>query len=275
MQFDERLIGIEAEYLTLNEEGEVVVPPSYVDRDDFPLLAEIRAKPGKTVADTVSNFLLRKMEVEGSLPRDRSMSIQSGARVGLDVYREALRACTKPKNETLSQAKSIYGTDVTDFSDQIIKNGKIQGINISCGLHIHFSCRAVDRVEVRTPKYTAVQIPIRVPETVPEGAKTLLQPYLDLYKCEDYEVESVLEATASLLNQPTVEWMVRSLDEAFFDLFAPDKKERTKYRQPGFYERKEYGFEYRSLPASPESLDALPEIMKVAFDLLCTASENA
>ena len=272
MQFDEKLVGIEVEYLTIDPEtGNTVMPPGYVDRDDFPLLGEIRAKPGSTAAETVSNFLLRRMEVEKALPQDQRMSIQSGARVGLAVYREAMQACTKPKNETLGQAKNIYGTDVSDFSDQIIQDGKIQGINISCGLHIHFSCRAVDRVEVSTPKYTSVQVPISVPETVPEGAKALLQPYLDLYKSDGYEVKDVLEATASRLNRPTVEWMVRSLDEAFFERFAP--QQRTKYRQPGFYEMKVHGFEYRSLPASPETLEALPESVEVAFNLLRGASE--
>ncbi len=270
---DERNVGIEVEYLTLDEKGQVVLPPLYLDVDDFPLLAEIRAKPGSTVANTVANFLLRKMEVERQLSRELSMSFQSSARVGLDVYRRAMQACTKPKNEVAGNVRNLYGTDITDFSDQIIKGGKIQGINISCGLHIHFSCRSVDRVEVMRPKYTEVQLPIRVPETVPEGAKALLQPFIDLYKSDGYEVEQVLEATASLLNRPTIEWMVRSLDEEFFERLAGPKEKRTKYRQPGFFELKPYGFEYRSLPASPEALDALPEIVEAAFKLLRGASE--
>ena len=271
MRFDERQVGIEVEYLTLNQDGKIILPASYVDRDDFPLLGEIRAKPGKTVADTVSNFSLRRMEVEAGMPRDFSMCIQPDATIGLALYREAMRACTKPKSETISQARNIYGTDITDYSDQIVKDGKIQGIKVSCGLHIHFSSRIVDRKEVKKAKYTAVEIPIRVPETVPEGAKALLTPYLDLYKSDGYEVEEVLEATASRLNRPTVEWMVRALDEKFFKRFAP--KECTKYRQPGFYEMKEHGFEYRSLPATEETLNALPEIVEVAFDLLRGASE--
>jgi len=58
------------------------------------------------------------------------------------------------------------------------------------------------------------------------------------------------------------------MDEAFFDRFAPAEKNRTKYRQPGFYELKDHGFEYRSLPANPETIEALPEIVGKAFELL-------
>jgi hypothetical protein len=272
MKFEKR-VGLEAEYLTLDEQGEIVLTPGYVERDDFPLMGEIRGKPGSSTSETVANFIQRKMEVEKALSPQHTMSIQPSANVKLAVYREAMRACQKPKNEMASEAANIYGVDITDFSDQIIEDGKIQGIKASCGLHLHFSCRAVDREEVREPHLTHVQLPIRVEDATSEGHKSLIRPYVDLYKKDGYDVTKMLEATTSLLNRPTVEWMVRSLDERFFEKFAGPEEERTKYRQAGFYELKEHGFEYRSLPASQEVLDALPEIVEAAFELLKYASE--
>ena len=43
-----------------------------------------------------------------------------------------------------------------------------------------------------------------------------------------------------------------------------------KYRNPGFYEKKSWGFEYRSLPANDDtlSLGKLRFIVETAFDLL-------
>jgi hypothetical protein len=55
---------------------------------------------------------------------------------------------------------------------------------------------------------------------------------------------------------------------AIVPMKRPKKEDRTKYRQPGFYELKPYGFEYRSLPANDAVMKALPEIVGKAFELL-------
>jgi hypothetical protein len=272
--FFEKFVGLEAEFLLLDEKGEVVIPPCYLDRDDFPLQGEVRGKQGQNVPETLANFVHRRMVVERSLPPDYVASFAPVAKVGLATYQKAMRACETPKGgKDARDIKNIHGVDISGFSDQIIKHGKIQGIRASCGLHIHFSCRAVDRTRVEEARYTNVRLPIKMEDTAPEGHKALINPFINLYRYDGTGERKVLEATASTLNRPTVEWMVRELDDRFFERFAPKAAERTKYRQAGFYELKPYGFEYRSLPASPDTLEALPEIVEVAFELLNYASE--
>ena len=51
-----------------------------------------------------------------------------------------LRATVEEKKIGGKQIRNIYGTDITEFSDQVLKGGKIQGMTVSCGLHINFSC---------------------------------------------------------------------------------------------------------------------------------------
>ena len=271
----EKAVGLEAEFFLGNEAGEVIVPPSHMDRDDFPLQGEVRAKPGKSAPETLANFVHQQMVVESGLPHGHSMRFSSIETVKLATYQKALAECETPKGKALRDIRNVHGTDISGFSDQIIRDGKIQGVRASCGLHIHFSCRAVDRFDVSEPEYTHVELPLRMEEGAQEGHKALIRPYISLYKRGDYKVRKTLEASASALNRPTVEWMVRELDSRFFDKFAPQKAERTKYRQPGFYELKPYGFEYRSLAANQDTIEALPEIVEAAFELLKCASEYA
>jgi len=270
----ETKIGLEAEFFTVDAKGKVVLPPAYMPTDDFPLLGEIRAEPGDTPPTVIANFIAEKMRLEASLlSKNYNMLISSTETVGLKVYREALAKCKVKKNEAGVSVKNIYGTDISNYSDQIIKNGKIQGIKASCGLHIHFSCRKIDTYKVDIAQYEHVLLPLSVPVGGNEVQKAITAAEISLYRSKGYKEEKVLTAQASLLNKPTVEYMVRKLDEAFFERFAPAKQLRTKYRQPGFFELKPYGFEYRSLPASVEVLNALAEIVTFGFKLLSEAKE--
>jgi len=271
------MVGVEAEYLLLNAQDEAIVPPQHWERDGFPLLGEIRGEPGKNTAETVGNFTKERIRCADRVRQGHSMAFEDIFRVRLKVYKEAMKQVTEAKGESIGKTKNIYDINVEDFSDQIIKNGKIQGINASCGLHIHFSCLDEDVFKVERPVYEPVTIPV---EMVPladlpdelKGAqqliKNFMRPELHLYRQAGYEVEKELKAVVSQLNRPAIEWIVKSMDEAFFARFAPAEKNRTKYRQPGFYELKEHGFEYRSLPANPKTMEALPEIVGKAFELL-------
>ena len=269
----ESKIGLEAEFFTTDKKDNIVLPPTYVPTDDFPLVGEIRAEAGDRVHTVIANFISEKMRIEGLLSDRYNMCIASSKETGLKVYREAMARCRTEKNEVNADTKNIYGTDISDFSDQIIKGGKIQGIRASCGLHIHFSCRHVDEYKVETDKYEVVRLPLTVPTGGTDTQKAITAADILLYRLTGAKEVKKLVAQASLLNKPTVEYMVRKLDEAFFERFAPAKQLRTKYRQPGFFELKPHGFEYRSLPASPEVLAALPEIVTFGFELLKEAKE--
>ena len=70
-------------------------------------------------------------------------------RVPLALYKKANREASGNKDSALADIKNIHDIDISEFSDQIIgKNSKIQGIYVSCGLHVHFSCEEVDEVDL-------------------------------------------------------------------------------------------------------------------------------
>ena len=277
-------IGLEAEFFLLNKDREAVVVPSYWERDSFPILGEIRGDPGEDTAEVISSFVKAKIKVLSRLDKGAAIEMANMRNIRLKTYRAAMREMDQPKNESLGKVRNIYGIDLDEFSDQIIKGGKIQGINASCGLHIHFSASDVVERKVSTEQYELVQLPISLMlggktvaakkddgafnDPILAGAASLLTPVISLYRHTGYKEEEILKAEASVLTWPVIEWIVRKLDEKFFDRFAPPEKERTKFRQKGFYELKPYGFEYRSLPANPATMEALPEIVDFCLGLL-------
>lgn len=277
---NQKSVGIEVEFLLLNSKGEAIVPPAYWDRDGFPLLGEIRGDPGDTAADVIANFTRRKMKILKKVKQGNKIVFENIHQVRLKTYKEAMKQVTEAKGEQIGKTKNIYGISVEDYSDQVIKKGKIQGVNASCGLHIHFSCNQESELKVDEPVYEEVRIPV---EMVPmakllksdieikgatEIVKSIMRPEFTLYRREGWSEKKILRASASQLNRPTIEWIVKEMDEKLFKQFAPAEKYRTKYRQAGFYEIKPHGFEYRSLPANDQTLAALPEIVDFAFELL-------
>lgn len=264
-----KMVGLEAEYLLLRK-GEVVIPPAYFERDGFPILGEIRGEPGKVPHATLANFTNAQYKLMDKLTKDQTIMYANCYKVPLKLYKEANKQINyEEKGKELGKTQNIYGTDLENFSDQIIKDGKIQGINISCGLHIHFSCEEINTVDVEEIQYENIEIPLNIGITDNFKHATTL----DLYTKKGYKKTKTLTARASKLNTPTIMYMIKALDDAFFKRFAPPVKERTKFRQPGFFERKPYGFEYRSLPANAEVLANLPEIVKFSFKLLDDVSK--
>jgi len=275
-------IGLEVEYLLFNAKDEAIIPPSTWDRDDFPLLGEIRGKESEVWHETISNLHAERMKTLDKLKKGYTMRFLNVFRVPLKLYRKANKEAG-PKIE--SDILNINNIDITDYSDQIVKGNKIQGINISCGLHIHFSCEEVKKTEYRTPVpiYEQVTLPLSFSIANPEldepgdiavqkAVREIMRPEIDLWRKIHVDEDDIptrkLTCRASRLNKPAIHYIVSELDKAFFKKFSAEEKDRTKYRQPGFFEIKPYGFEYRSLPANSESMAALPEITKKAFELL-------
>lgn len=205
-------------------------------------------------------------------------------RIRLVVYKAAIKQVTDSKGAQLGKVKNINRINIDDFSDQVIgENKKIQGINASCGLHIHFSCNNIVSKKLKQDKYEfiPVTLPINLAK-VKEGEKEhtsfleeLIKPEILLYKRKELPKKEPekLSVSTSVLTKPVVEYIVRTMDDAFFERFAPKKEDRTKYRQAGFYELKPYGFEYRSLPANAATMEALPEIVDMALSLLTSLNK--
>jgi len=268
----ERKVGLEAEFLLLNAKGEVIIPPPSWDRDGFPLLGEIRANPADNVPDVVAYFIKKRMEIEANVRKGHKLVMENIRRIRLATYKEAMKQVTEVKGEQLGKVQNIHGINIDDYSDQVIgDNHKIQGINASCGLHIHFSCSESVTKIIKDVEYDLVTLPIKLAEATGENIilTEMIKPEICLYR-KRYLSEAntkKITATASVLTKPVIEYFVGEMDKAFFDRFAPKEEDRTKYRQPGFYELKPYGFEYRSLPANEEVMEALPEIVSKAFSL--------
>jgi hypothetical protein len=72
----------------------------------------------------------------------------------------------------------------------------------------------------------------------------------------------------NLLTNSQVKRIVRQMDKKVLPNFA--MKVPLKYRMPGFYEKKSYGFEYRSLPMTGAflSLATVMDVVATAFSLL-------
>lgn len=259
-----RKIGLEAEFLLMDDTGCIVVPPSWWPRDDYPLLAELQATPASTMHEVVANFYREQLHRHSTLEEGQTMHFMTRAEVPLCLYREVNRQIAGRKK--LSMVKNIYGVEIEEYSDQIIKAGKIQGLYVSCGLHIHFSLDVEQVTTINKYNYHPVTLPLTV------GNKSGGFDVTTTLYTRGPQEEQVLKAKVSKLNRPTIEWIIRKMDEKFFERFAPAKAERTKYRQPGFYEIKPYGFEYRSLPANSETIAALPEIVTYCFSLLDEAN---
>lgn len=270
----ERKVGLEAEFLLRNTKGDLIIPPSHFDRDGFPLLGEIRGEPGKNAGETVSNFVKAKMELIQKLNKGHSIQFAARERCPLALYKKANSQMDwEQKGRDLGKVLNIHGINLEDYSDQILSKGKIQGVWVSCGLHVHFSCEDKAEEKIEEQEYELVRIPLTMHIVEPgfdaeNLAMEVARPELQLYRRKEFKTKKTIVARSSQLNVPTTRYIVEEMDKAFFDRFAPPESERTKFRQPGFLERKVYGFEYRSLPFTDEVEANLLEIAQKSFDLL-------
>lgn len=258
-------IGLEAEFFLTNKKGDLLFPlANGFSSDDFPILGELRAEPGTTRAETLSNFLKEWYTLRGiAQGKGKLIDIIPYKTIDGDFYAKILR---KMGTKEISQAKNIYGTDILKESDAQITRGKIVGHNLSIGLHIHFSSTVEDKhiIDIGDKfEYTPVSLPLQL------NNGDLPSASLELYKrYENVEWETrEVSAIVSRITKPVLEKIVKEFDENILPDLAPRKK--LKFRNPGFYEIKTHGgFEYRSLPMSQNVLDNLYEIVDFGFSLL-------
>lgn len=254
------MIGLEAEAF-LRKEGsdELVVASEVTNRhDDFPLLAEIRGEPGIEVSSAVANFMSELYHLRKLLPSgyylDMSSSFYS---IPASLYSKCMHIMG---TKELSKAKNIYGTDMTELNDMQIVDGKIQSTLISAGLHVHFSSTVEDTISVPVvDQYTSVSIPLKF------GDADI--SFSNLYKRIEAKGEPrKVTAKVNQITRPVLEYIVKKMDEELLPKYAPEEK--MKYRMPGWYEIKPYGFEYRSLPMDNLVLNTLYQIAEYSFSLL-------
>jgi hypothetical protein len=254
-------VGFEAEVFLKDSKGELVIPSEYgLPTDDYLLLAEIRAKPGNTKEDAYLNFMLEfeKFSIELKQKR-KKLSIawehNSIATIPVEIHNKILR---KMGNKEISSADNIYpDTDILSVTDSLIDTdiksktcGQIIKVRKSCGFHIHFSSNEND--EITTFNYKPVEIGTNIGGI--NVAKTLYIKGNELKR----------SLNVSRITMPVIREFVTRLDN---ELFSKYNSVETKFRRKGFFEEKPHGFEYRSLPFTPEILNDLFDISKFSFKL--------
>lgn len=252
-------VGLEAEFLLRDKDGKLMYPADHgFTTDEFCILGEFRGLPGETREETIANFIKEYYSVI-YLAKNKKLTvdIQNGFEViEPKFHAEILR---KMGSKAVAQCRNIYDIDILSLSDAEIVDGKVISQKLSTGLHIHFSCENESKIIYQQQEYEAVNLPININNataTFELFRKKLIQPS-----------NQTITATANKITKPVVEFIVKSLDT---NILPGAKKNlpNLKYRNPGFYEHKAWGFEYRSLPFNKKVLDDIHNIVDYSFSLL-------
>jgi len=251
------MVGLEAEFLLYDKDGTLVMPREHgFEVDDYPILGEFRAKPGESIGKTVGNFITEYYNVIAKADKlGLTVDLSGHSTISPELYAKVL---TSMGTKTLAKGANIYGGNILTMSDHVIdESGNITAVKISCGLHLHFSSNhTVSRV-ISGMKYTPVTLPLSIKD---------IPVQMDLYRGAGYEEERTITATADRITNPVVKFIVEQLDTLVYPLYKLDVA--LKYRRPGYYELKPYGFEYRSLPFTSAVLNNIMKITTTAFELL-------
>lgn len=257
-------IGLEAEFFVVKD-NQLVLPGDYgFDTDEYIILGEFRAEPGKTPSESVANFLKSWYET-------KELAKKKGVEVCIDPYKTISKKfhadiMRRMGTKEISVCSNLYGTDILEDTDAVIKDGIITDYYLSIGLHIHFSSEEVQSKKVTLSEqylYDSIKLPISL-----TGEKDSLFN-IDLYKKGGKldAKEVTVTASCNRITKPVINYIVKEFDEKVLPLYLPDVK--LKFRQPGFYEVKYDGrFEYRSLPMCQKAVDDIFSISTFAFELL-------
>ena len=238
----EKKIGLEFEFILYsNKLNSIVLPGKYgFSTDEFIILGEERTGAFSTMPEIMGDFYNKWYKLQEKLTQNNlAYNIRGYESVTPEFYAEILRNMS---TKEISVCKNLYKTDILKLTDAVVENGKIKSYYISCGLHLHFSF--VNKAEFSSPKLVKL------------GKK-----YVHLGEYEKH--------TASLNVMP-IEWMkkiIRGYDKIWLRTLTKDFP-RLKFRYPGYYETKPWGFEYRSLPFNDEVIKFLPQIISDGFKFL-------
>jgi len=248
-------IGLEFEFLLRDKDGNLVFPEDFgFECDEFIILGEARAEAGKNPEETLANFYNTYYSVKWRAEaKGLTLDLTGYAEIPNDFSAEIMR---RMRLKEISQSKNIYeDVDILKMNDSVIKKGKVVGKYISTGLHVHFSSTITKhlRCSVQIPVYErVVSMGVAIP--------------VEIYTKTDKSTlsEEAVENTVSRITMP----VVRELTKNFDNTILPKHKLGVdlKFRTPGFYEAKHYGFEYRSLPFYTGMLaEGMEEVVLFAF----------
>lgn len=251
-------IGIEFEFLLRNKKGNLVFPAKHgFDIDDFPIIGEARAEAGSSPEETLGNFFKEYYKILNKAEsKNLTLDLTGYADIDNKFNAEILKVMG---TKTIAETKNIYGIDILEHDDSVIKDGNKVGRYISTGLHIHFSS-----YEEKTLS-SSIEVPAYVPVVL------LNSPPLpfEIFKKEGTKTsEEKISSILSRITMPVADSIVRYFDKYFLKSYVSDFPKLLKYRQPGFYEIKSYGFEYRSLPFNDATFKDINKIVLASFKKL-------
>jgi hypothetical protein len=247
----ELLVGFEAEVFVKNSDGIIVPVPMYLPHDDYPVLAEIRSDPKGNTAALIGDFITHSIMLDKSLKENINMetrkvdplqAVCSGFEtIDLSLHRKVL-----PQTHKGAYAeRNVYNIHTDEFPDDVLNDqGKVVGKIVSCGLHIHLSALM----------------------------RSMCAEYKSASRKGTYEQTGKIVDTGDVVNllapRAVQEALVIRLDTALFHNYTDrETHKKCKYRHPGFYETKPYGFEYRSLPYNEHVQNHLVDIADEVFQI--------
>ena len=202
----------------------MINPSKYgFDVDNLGALVEVRGEPATTVEQALANFLAKELMARGkaeshgyTLSDEPVVKLSSLEAIKVTTtYHEVLRDKLHPRHKTRKYSAPAKEFKITE---------------LTAGLHVHFSKRETKRVSVLEVNNTI---------TMFISTKDGLRDEVTTKKVSnDKTVDYVCN---TFVDMPMI---IRTLDDEFKDVI-----DKTK-RVTGAYEVKEYGFEYRSLPAN-------------------------
>lgn len=247
----ENRIGLEFEFLLRDKKGNLVFPENKgFETDDFPILGECRVKSASTPEKCLGNFfesyyrLKKRVEKKGLV-----LDLTGFAEIDNAFNAKVLKAMG---TKIISESKNIKGTKILELNDSIIKDKTVWGRYISCGLHIHFSSE--EKQILSNKKYEEVNLhwldkPLPFKVYQPTNQKN-----------EEGSIR------ISRITMPVLLDFVKDFDKKILPNYKYNFN--LKFRMPGYYEIKSYGFEYRSLPFNEKILEDIDKIVYHAFKKL-------
>lgn len=228
-------VGLEFEFLVHDKSGNLVFPGNLgFSFDDFCIIGEARCKPGETPGEVLGNLHEKLYEIQKRAKKKNCQLVYKGwEEISMKQYAKVLR---KMGYKPLSESSNIYGTDILSLTNEVVdENGAVTGKLVSTGLHVHFSSHSMEKVKIADSSYKTI--------------------------------------STSVITYPDVKFIVEEFDKNLLETTMKSLPNGLKFRHKGFWEEKSHGFEYRSLPATSQTLfDLAPTIVEFAFEKLAELS---
>lgn len=200
----------------------MINPSKYgFETDNLGVLVEVRGDPASSVEQALANFLAKEMIAKGkasthgyTLSEEPSVKLTDEEILKItDAYHDLL-------HDKLSESRRKRSSAPTE---------KFKITVLTAGLHIHFSKQETKKVKVYE---------VNNEITLHISSKGIANPVITKKLENEKELEVVCN---TFIDMPLV---ISTLDSAF------ENEIKSAGRVLGAYEIKDYGFEYRSLPAN-------------------------